>query len=97
VQKHVEEAKAFLQNEMGQTVNRASRDKHPINLSKDEIQSYIKRFQIIDKDRKGYVSITDIRHSLQVCYADLIVIVIEFVILRVPSHFLASLSLKKES
>jgi glycerol-3-phosphate dehydrogenase len=73
VQKHFEEAKAFLQYEMGQMVNRASRDKHPINLSKEEIQSYIKRFQIIDKDHKGYVSITDIRRSLQVCYADLIV------------------------
>ncbi|KDR21344.1 glycerol-3-phosphate dehydrogenase, mitochondrial [Zootermopsis nevadensis] len=63
--KHFEEARAFLQNEMGQAVNRVSRDKLPINLSKDEIQSSIKRFQIIDKDRKGYVSITDIRRSLQ--------------------------------
>jgi glycerol-3-phosphate dehydrogenase len=70
VQKHYEEAKAFLQYEMGQMVNRASRDKLPINLSKDEIQSYIKRFQIIDKDRKGYVSVTDIRRSMQVCCAD---------------------------
>ncbi|CAB3250501.1 unnamed protein product [Arctia plantaginis] len=46
-------------------VNRASRDKIPINLSKDEIQTYIKRFQIIDKDRKGFVSINDIRRSLK--------------------------------
>lgn len=59
-------ATEFLQNEMGQNVNRASRDKHPINLSKEEIQLYIKRFQIIDKDRKGYVSINDIRRSLKV-------------------------------
>ena len=66
VQKQLEEAKSFLQYEMGQLVNRASRDKIPINLSKEEIQSYIKRFQIIDKDHKGYVSITDIRRSLQV-------------------------------
>jgi glycerol-3-phosphate dehydrogenase len=67
-QKHFEEAKVFLQNEMGQMVNRTSRDKIPVNLSKAEIQSYIKRFQIIDKDHKGYVSITDIRRSLQVCH-----------------------------
>nr|CAD7393841.1 unnamed protein product [Timema cristinae] len=58
-------ASEFLQNEMGQTVNRASRDKIPINLTKDEIQSYIKRFQIMDKDRKGYVSINDIRRGLK--------------------------------
>lgn len=59
-------ANEFLANEMGQMVNRASRDKIPINLSKEEIQTYIKRFQIIDKDRKGYVSINDIRRSLKV-------------------------------
>lgn len=59
-------ASEFLANEMGQMVNRASRDKIPINLSKTEIQTYIKRFQIIDKDRKGFVSINDIRRSLKV-------------------------------
>ncbi|CAG9854732.1 unnamed protein product [Phyllotreta striolata] len=58
-------AMEFLQNEMGQNVNRASRDKIPINLTKEEIQLYIKRFQYIDKDRKGYVSINDIRRSLK--------------------------------
>jgi len=47
-------------------VNRASRDKIPINLTKDEIQLYIKRFRIIDKDKKGYVSINDIRRGLKV-------------------------------
>lgn len=64
--KQMEKATEFLQQEMGQNVNRASRDRLPINLSKDEIQLYIKRFQIIDKDRKGYVSINDIRRSLKV-------------------------------
>lgn len=50
-------------------VNRASRDKIAINLTKDEIQLYIKRFQIIDKEHKGYVSINDIRRALKVsCY-----------------------------
>ncbi|CAH0405102.1 unnamed protein product [Chilo suppressalis] len=64
-QKQMKMASEFLANEMGQMVNRASRDKIPINLSKDEIQTYIKRFQIIDKDRKGFVSINDIRRSLK--------------------------------
>lgn len=64
--KQMNDATEFLQNEMGQNVNRASRDKIPINLSKEEIQLYIKRFQYIDKDRKGYVSINDIRRSLKV-------------------------------
>lgn len=56
----------FLQNEMGQMVNRASRDKIPINLTKEEIQLYIKRFGVIDKENKGYVSINDIRRGLKV-------------------------------
>ncbi|XP_046745836.1 glycerol-3-phosphate dehydrogenase, mitochondrial isoform X1 [Diprion similis] len=64
-QRQHREASEFLANEMGQMVNRASRDKIPINLTKEEIQLYIKRFQIIDKDRKGYVSINDIRRGLK--------------------------------
>ncbi|XP_032529676.1 glycerol-3-phosphate dehydrogenase, mitochondrial isoform X1 [Danaus plexippus] len=64
-QKQTKIAADFLANEMGQMVNRASRDKIPINLNKEEIQTYIKRFQIIDKDRKGFVSINDIRRSLK--------------------------------
>ncbi|KAJ8983687.1 hypothetical protein NQ317_003476 [Molorchus minor] len=63
--KQTKAATEFLHDEMGHNVNRASRDKIPINLSKSEIQLYIKRFQIIDKDRKGYVSINDIRRSLK--------------------------------
>lgn len=59
-------ASDFLATEMGQMVNRQSRDKIPITLSKEEIQTYIKRFQIIDADRKGFVSINDIRRSLKV-------------------------------
>lgn len=63
--KQQREASEFLAHEMGQMVNRASRDKIPINLSKDEVQLYIKRFRIIDKDKKGYVSINDIRRGLK--------------------------------
>ena len=66
IQKQYREASDFLANEMGQTVNRASKDKIPISLTKEEIQLYIKRFQLIDKDRKGYVSINDIRRGLKV-------------------------------
>ncbi|KAE8750470.1 hypothetical protein FOCC_FOCC002764 [Frankliniella occidentalis] len=60
-----EKAVQFLAEQMGQQVNRASREKMSINLSKDEMQLYIKRFQMIDKDHKGYVSINDIRRSMK--------------------------------
>lgn len=65
-ERQIKSATEFLATEMGSIVNRASRDKIPINLSKDEIQLYIKRFQIIDKENKGYVSINDIRRGLKV-------------------------------
>ncbi|PSN50880.1 Glycerol-3-phosphate dehydrogenase [Blattella germanica] len=68
-EKQLDAAQLFLQYEMGQMVNRASREKMPINLAKEEIQAYIKRFQIIDSDRKGYVSINDIRRSFKMMSA----------------------------
>ncbi|XP_037048717.1 glycerol-3-phosphate dehydrogenase, mitochondrial isoform X1 [Bradysia coprophila] len=64
-ERQMKSATEFLTSEMGQLVNRASRDKIPINLSKDEIQLYIKRFALIDKENKGYVSINDIRRGLK--------------------------------
>lgn len=53
---------------MGQQVNRASKEKVPIKLTSEEVKMYIKRFQIIDKDNKGYVSINDIRRALKVLF-----------------------------
>jgi hypothetical protein len=67
-QNQIKSATEFLVNEMGQMVNRTSRDKVPINLSKEEITQYIKRFQLIDKENKGYVSINDIRRTLKVIW-----------------------------
>lgn len=73
LQNQIKQANEFLASQMGLMINRASRDKIPITLTKDEIQMYIKRFQVIDKDNKGYVSINDIRRSLKVISSDLIV------------------------
>ncbi|XP_067629001.1 glycerol-3-phosphate dehydrogenase, mitochondrial isoform X1 [Eurosta solidaginis] len=61
----IKQANEFLAHEMGQIVNRTSKERIPIKLSKDEVQTYVKRFQIIDKDKKGYVSINDIRRALK--------------------------------
>ncbi|KAG8223168.1 hypothetical protein J437_LFUL000334 [Ladona fulva] len=60
-----EKAIHFLNTEMGHNVNRASQDRIPINLTKEEVQTYRKRFQAIDQERKGYVSINDIRRSME--------------------------------
>lgn len=56
----------FLNLEMGLAVNKSMKEKTPVNLSPDEVNKYKKRFEVIDKEKKGYVSITDIRRALKV-------------------------------
>ncbi|XP_063708080.1 glycerol-3-phosphate dehydrogenase, mitochondrial isoform X2 [Culicoides brevitarsis] len=58
-------ASDFLALEMGLVVNRVSREKIPINLNDSEIKMYKKRFEIMDKDKKGFISINDIRRGLK--------------------------------
>lgn len=65
-EKQLEKAKEFLQNEMGETVNRELRSTVPISLTKDEINRFSKQFHSIDRDRKGYIGINDLRKSLKV-------------------------------
>ena len=62
----MEAAVKYLQQEMGQNVNRASREKIPISLTKSEISEYVKRFNSLDTDKKGYISLNDLRASLKV-------------------------------
>ncbi|XP_058447444.1 glycerol-3-phosphate dehydrogenase, mitochondrial isoform X1 [Malaya genurostris] len=64
-EKQIKEAEHFLQTQMGQQVNRQLKEKIPINLSKSEVDQYTKRFETIDKDKKGYVSITDIKRAMK--------------------------------
>lgn len=66
LQRQLDAAVKYLQQEMGQNVNRASREKIPINLSKSEISEYVKRFNSLDTDKKGYISLNDLRASLKV-------------------------------
>lgn len=77
------EAVKFLREEMGQQVNRQSRDKIAINLSREEISNYIKRFQALDKEKKGYISINDIRRGLKVRCLHLISFKLVFLVNRI--------------
>ncbi|KAK2708708.1 glycerol-3-phosphate dehydrogenase, mitochondrial-like [Artemia franciscana] len=60
-----EMAMEFLKTQMGQQVNRQSRQLIPINLTREEMGKYIKRFQALDRDKKGFVSVNDVRKSLK--------------------------------
>lgn len=51
---------------MGLVINRVSKEKITLNLTPEEIKTYEKRFVIMDKDKKGFVSINDIRRGLKV-------------------------------
>ena len=54
---------------MGKDLNKASRDSIPVSLTKAEIAEYVNRFNSLDSDKKGFVSINDIRKSLQVSFS----------------------------
>merc|ERR1712043_156562 len=41
------------------------KDEVEISLNKAEIKEYVKRFNALDYDKKGFVSINDIRNSLE--------------------------------
>jgi len=64
-ERQINNAIQFLKTEMGKDLNKASRDSIPINLTKTEIADYVKIFNALDADNKGFISINDIRRSLK--------------------------------
>lgn len=65
-ERQIKMATDFLNLEMGAAVNKSLKDKIPTNLGPEEVKKYKKRFETIDKEKKGYVSINDIRRALKV-------------------------------
>jgi len=67
LQRQYDTAVEFLQTEMGMKVSERTRSEAiSTELSSQERDMYTKRFQTIDQEKKGYVSINDIRRSLKV-------------------------------
>lgn len=56
-ERQIKMATDFLNLEMGLAVNKSMKEKTPVNLSPDEVQKYKKRFEVIDKEKKGMISI----------------------------------------
>lgn len=56
----LQNALRFLSLEMGRTLKVKS-ENVPINFSKEDMDTYIKRFSALDHDSKGYVTIKDLR------------------------------------
>lgn len=66
MQRQSDAAIEYLKTQMGKDVNKTMKDAVEINLNKAEIKEYVKRFNALDYDKKGFVSINDIRNSLEV-------------------------------
>ena len=59
-------AHEFFRVQMGKGANKTQREQAAVNLSVDEIKAYTKIFNALDYDTKGYVTISDIKKTLEV-------------------------------
>ena len=65
-QEELERAKDFLKREMGLNLKYQMKTTVPINFSKEEISTYIKRFRSLDSSNKGYITHKDLRAFFKV-------------------------------
>lgn len=65
-QRQLEEARTFLNVEMGQNARTQSVTEVSINLTADEMQKAKERFRMLDKDNKGHVTLNDLRKHFKV-------------------------------
>ena len=64
--RQMDAAAEFLKTEMGLRANREIKKASMSDLSKDEVGKYTNKFNALDKDRKGYIGINDLRRSVKV-------------------------------
>uniref|UniRef100_A0A183BHE4 Glycerol-3-phosphate dehydrogenase n=1 Tax=Globodera pallida TaxID=36090 RepID=A0A183BHE4_GLOPA len=58
-------ARNFINNEMGQEARMQSVSDVPLNLTKEEMQLAKERFNQLDKDKKGHITVNDIRRHFR--------------------------------
>lgn len=57
----LEKARTFIDMEMGQNAKQTAVSNVALNLTKEEMQRAKERFQQLDKDRKGHITVNDLR------------------------------------
>ncbi|EGT42172.1 hypothetical protein CAEBREN_07787 [Caenorhabditis brenneri] len=57
----LEKARTFIDMEMGQNAKQTAVSNAPLNLTKEEMQRAKERFHQLDKDRKGHITVNDLR------------------------------------
>ena len=50
-------ARDFINNEMGQEARMQSMSSVPLNLTREEMQAAKERFNQLDRDRKGHITV----------------------------------------
>lgn len=64
-EKQMQTARDFINNEMGQEARMQSVSNVPLNLTKEEMQAAKERFNQLDRDRKGHITVNDIRRHFR--------------------------------
>lgn len=64
-------AKEFLKAEMGLNLKYQMKTNVPINFSKDEISTYIKRFRSLDTSNKGYITHKDLKKFFKATHGEI--------------------------
>ena len=62
----LEAARRYIDLEMGQLAKSNSASNVALNLTKEEMQTAKERFNQLDKDRKGHITVNDIRRHFRV-------------------------------
>lgn len=62
----MELARTFIDRQMGQEARAQSVSEVPLNLTKEEMQAAKERFNQLDRDRKGHITVNDIRRHFRV-------------------------------
>ena len=65
-QDELEKAKEFLKREMGLNLKYQMKSNIPINFTKEEISTYIKRFRSLDASNKGYITNKELKAFFKV-------------------------------
>ncbi|CAJ0946480.1 unnamed protein product, partial [Mesorhabditis belari] len=63
--RQLEMARTFIDKEMGQEARAQAVSNVPLNLTKEEMQQAKERFNQLDKDRKGHITVNDLRRHFR--------------------------------
>lgn len=63
--RQMKDALNFLNTQMGKNANLAAKKNSPITLTHSEVAEYVQRFNQLDLERKGYLTVNDIRKILK--------------------------------